>query len=189
MGRILLLLLLALMNWPFCATAQRQKTTKWESGMLEKGEKIGVWEYYSYAANGEQILAQKYDHTTGKMVYFRPDGKEYMAEVQPGVWEKTLLTQPPWCIGGYEALAAYMAKINYPAPAQNRNVQGKVVISFLVDTLGNISNQKLVQGIGSGCDEEALRVSRTVEAKWAPGRIGSRAVPVIYELPFTFRLK
>jgi protein TonB len=98
--------------------------------MMEKDEKVGVWEYYSYAADGEQILAQKYDHSTNKLLFFRPDGKEYLAEVAPGVWEKTSLTQPPWCVGGYEALAGYMAKLNYPAQAQNRNVQGKVVVSF-----------------------------------------------------------
>ena len=189
MRSVILLMLLTLLSQSFFAVAQRSKASKWESGMLEKNEKVGIWEYYSYAADGEQILAQKYDHTADTMVYFRPDGKEYLAEVQPGIWEMALLSQPPWCIGGREALMTYMAKLNYPAQAQNRNVQGQVVISFLVDTLGHVSNHKVVRGIGEGCDEEALRAARETPARWAPGRMGRRAVPVVYELPFTFRLK
>lgn len=157
--------------------------------MVEKGEKVGEWEYYSYSATGEQLVTQKYDHTAGKLLYCRPDGKEYLAETAPGQWTKTLLTQPPWCVGGYEALAGFMTKLRYPAQAETRNVQGKVVVSFVIDTLGAVSDHKVVRGIGHGCDEEALRVAQSVPATWVPGRLGSRAVPVVYELPFTFRLK
>lgn len=171
------------------AVAQRQRTTKWESGMVEKNQKTGVWEYYSYAANGQQLLMQKYDHSTGKLLYFRPDGKEYTAEIAPNQWVKTLLDQPPWCVGGYEALISFMTELKYPAQAQAHDVQGRVVVSFVIDTLGAVSGHKVVQGIGYGCDEEALRVAQSTPAEWVPGRIGSRAVPVVYELPFTFRLK
>ncbi|UYZ63132.1 energy transducer TonB [Hymenobacter weizhouensis] len=173
---------------PILVLAQRQRTTKWESGTLEKNQKVGVWEYYSYAANGEQIVTQKYDHTAGKLVYCRPDDKEYLAETEPGKWTNTPLTQAPWFIGGHEALAAYIAKLKYPAQAESREVQGRVVVGFVIDTLGQVSDHKIMRGIGSGCDEEALRVCRTVPGNWVPGRIGSRAVPVRYELPFTFRL-
>jgi protein TonB len=61
-------------------------------------------------------------------------------------------------------------------------------VEFVVDTLGRISNHKVVQSIGNGCDEEALRVARTLPNEWVPGRLGTKAVPVVYELPFTFRL-
>lgn len=181
----LLLWLLALSP----ALGQRQRATKWESGELDGNQKVGVWEYYSYAANGQQLVTQKYDHSAGKLLYCRPDGKEYLTEVAPNQWENVLLTQPPWCVGGYETLAAAMGKLRYPASAESHNVQGRVVVSFVIDTLGAVSGHRVVQGIGYGCDQEALRVAQSMKALWVPGRFGSRALPTVYELPFTFRLK
>lgn len=174
---------------PPCAAAQSQRTTKWESGTLVKGKKTEVWEYYSYSAAGEQVVSQRYDHTTSKLLFCRPDDQLYEAETTPGTWSRTLLTQVPWFIGGHEALAAYTARLSYPAAALARNVEGKVVVGFVIDTLGHVSARRLVRGIGSGCDEEALRVARTVPDTWVPGRWAGQAVPVVYELPFTFRLR
>lgn len=178
-----------LVGFSLLAHAQRQRTTQWESGTLEKGEKAGVWEYYSYAASGERIVTQRYDHTARQLLYCRADDKMYEAEASPGQWTRTLLTQPPWFIGGHEALAAYTAKLRYPAAAETHSVQGRVVVGFVVDTLGHASTYRVVQSVGSGCDEEALRVCRTVPNEWVPGRLDGRAVPVVYELPFTFRLR
>ena len=58
----------------------------------------------------------------------------------------------------------------------------------IVDTLGVAQNHKVLTGIGAGCDEEALRVARSIPHEWIPGRKAGRAVPVEYELPFVFRI-
>lgn len=188
MTRVLLIALLAGLSWP--SAAQRQRSTAWESGTLEKGRKVGEWEYYSYSALSERVVTQRYDHTRAKLVYSRPDDKLYEIEnPQTQTRERTVLTQAPWFIGGHEALAAYTAKLNYPAAAEARNVQGQVIIGFVIDTLGRARAHRVVRGIGSGCDEEALRVSRTIPDQWEPGRVDNRAVSVVYELPFTFRLR
>ncbi len=134
-------------------------------------------------------MTQRYDHTSSKLLFSRPDDKLYRVETSPGTWETTLLSQSPWFVGGHEALAAYVSKLSYPAAAQVRNLQGKVVVSFVVDTLGRLSQHRVLRGLGGGCDEEALRVSRTIPDTWLPGRLGTRAVPAEYELPFTFRLR
>ncbi len=47
------------------------RKTEWESGMLDKGEKIGVWEYYAYTRDGRQVITQKYDHSAKKLLFFR----------------------------------------------------------------------------------------------------------------------
>ena len=178
------------MIWaPLCGVAQSLRTTKWESGALRKGKKVGEWEYFSYSATGERVVSQRYDHTAGKLRFARSDDQAYQAETAPETWTQTPLTQAPWFIGGHEDLAAYTAKLSYPAAALARNVEGKVIIGFVIDTLGRVSARRVVQSVGSGCDEEALRVSRTIPDAWLPGRVGSRAVRVLYELPFTFRLK
>ncbi|MBC6991314.1 energy transducer TonB [Hymenobacter sp. BT491] len=182
---IFLLLLLPALCW-----AQRVRKTEWESGTLEKGDKVGVWEYYGYTRDGSQVILQKYDHTTKKLLFFRPiEDIFYDVELQPGQWTKSRVDQPPMFIGSDPALATYTAKLNYPLAAQDRKLQGKVIVSFAIDTLGQISNHKVVAGVGGGCDEEALRVSRTIPNQWIPARKNGRAVPVVYEMPFVFRLK
>ncbi len=46
----------------------------------------------------------------------------------------------------------------------------------------------MLRSIGGGCNQEALRVARTIPNEWIPARIGTRAVPVEYELTLTFRM-
>ena len=171
------------------ALAQKERENRYEKGTLTKGQKTGVWEYFGYTPSGEKVVLQRYDYDRGRLLYFRP-GPDVLchAEVSPGKWSYVRPDQPPFYIGGDVALAEYTSKLNYPAAAQANNIQGKVVVAFLVDTLGHTSKHHLVQRIGGGCDEEALRVARTVPEQWVPARVGGRAVPAEYELPLNFKL-
>lgn len=174
---------------PFRIFAQQNRTTQWESGVMEKKEKVGVWEYYGYTTSKRQVTVMKYDHTAKKLIYYRPiEEATYNTELSPGNWTRRLVDQPPLYIGGDAALAAYTSKVNYPQQALDKNLQGKVLIGIVVDTLGHASGHHVVQRVGGGCDEEALRVSQKIPDLWIPARVGSKAVPVEYELPFTFRL-
>jgi protein TonB len=165
------------------AMAQRVRETKYEKGTLVKGQKTGVWEYYGFTPSGEKVVVQRYDYD------FRP-GPDITChtEVSPGKWSYVRPDQPPLFIGSDVALAEYTSRLIYPEAAQSRNIQGKVVVAFRIDTLGHLSNYRLVQRIGGGCDEEALRIARTVPELWVPARMGRRAVAVEYELPLNFRL-
>ena len=171
------------------ASAQKMRDTKYEKGLLVKGQKSGIWEYYGYTPSGEKVVVQRYDYDQHRLLYFRP-GPDIMchAEVSPGKWSYVRPDQPPLFIGSDMALAEYTSRLSYPEAAQSRNIQGKVVVAFMIDTLGHLSNYRLVQRIGGGCDEEALRVARTVPEQWIPARLGRRAVAVEVELPLNFRL-
>ena len=182
-------LLLCLLCASGAAAAQKMHETEWERGMMDKKTKVGVWEYFGRTPSQPQVLVQRYDHDKRRLLYYRPVGDAfYHAETAPGIWKTLLLDQPPLFIGGDAALAAYTTQLNYPEQAQARNVQGRLVVSFVVDTLGQISSYKLLNHLGSGCDEEALRIARTIPGTWVPGRVGSRPVAVEYVLPLTFRL-
>ncbi|WP_426489621.1 energy transducer TonB [Hymenobacter sp. 102] len=174
----------------YSTQAQKLRKTDAASGMLDKGEKVGVWEYYAYTRDGSQVIAQKYDHTTKKLLFYRPfDDVPYSVRTASGEWTRQRVTHPIFFIGGDAALAPYMSKMVYPANAQAKNVQGRVVVAIVVDTLGHATDQQVLYGIGAGCDEEALRVARTIPDQWIPARVGSRAVVSKFELPFTFRLR
>jgi protein TonB len=78
--------------------------------------------------------------------------------------------------------------LRYPVLAQEMGISGVVIINFVIDKEGGISDIKISRGIGSGCDEEAIRVLKLMP-KWTPGRQGGRTVRVAYNLPFRFVLK
>jgi TonB family protein len=90
---------------------------------------------------------------------------------------------PPKLIGGLEAVTQ---KIQYPSIAKRAGVEGRVTIQFIVDKQGNVQDAEVLRGIGAGCDEEALRVVRSME--FEPGHQGGKAVNVKMSLPVTFRL-
>lgn len=92
--------------------------------------------------------------------------------------------QRPKIIGGYKSV---YEKLNYPREAILAGIEGTVIISFIVDTRGNVTNAKVVRGIGGGCDEEALRVVK--EMKFKPARQRERYVRIRMNIPIKFHLK
>lgn len=101
----------------------------------------------------------------------------------------TAVEQMPDFPGGLTELYKFLnANINYPSAAQKSNTSGRVVVNFVVNEDGTISNLKLLKGIGFGCDEESYRVIKKMP-KWNPGKQNGKAVKVYYSLPILFKLE
>lgn len=84
---------------------------------------------------------------------------------------------------------AYLNKtLKYPRQAVLAGVEGRVIVQFIVNEDGRISNAKVVRGIGGGCDEEALRVVSAMP-DWKPGMQNGKAVKVNFKLPVNFKLQ
>jgi TonB family C-terminal domain len=100
-----------------------------------------------------------------------------------------LVDQMPEFPGGTEKMMEYLGRmIRYPVAAQMKKVQGMVISSFIVDKDGVISDINVVRGIGGGCDDEAVRVIKSMPT-WTPGKQGGQPVPVKFTLPIRFALK
>jgi len=90
--------------------------------------------------------------------------------------------------GGNEALLNYLGEnIIYPQEALKANIQGTVYVSFIVEKNGEVSNIKVMRGIGGGCDEEAVRVVQSMP-KWKPGTQRGKPVRVQFNWPVRFIL-
>jgi len=90
--------------------------------------------------------------------------------------------------GGRNAMYEFIKQnLVYPEQALKNKVEGQVIISFLVAADGSLSKIELAKGIGSGCDEEALRIVSTMPA-WIPGMHYGKPVPVEYNLAVGFKL-
>ena len=99
----------------------------------------------------------------------------------PVVW----VEQMPQFIGD---MNGYISNhIHYPAQASSDGTTGKVIVEFVVNEDGSVSNVKVLRGIGGGCDEEAVRVVSGMPV-WKPGKQNGKPVKVLFRLPITFVL-
>jgi len=91
--------------------------------------------------------------------------------------------------GGFGEFSKYLQKnVEYPDLAMETNTQGKVYVKFLVRKDGSTDQVSIIRGIGAGCDEEAVRVIKSVP-KWSPGMQMGKPVNVWYTLPVNFQLE
>ena len=96
--------------------------------------------------------------------------------------------QMPQFPGGEAALMKFLAShINYPPTAAEHDIQGKVVVQFVVKKDGSIGEVKVVRSVDPELDAEAIRVCKLLP-KFTPGRQNGQPVNVLYTLPMTFRL-
>ena len=101
----------------------------------------------------------------------------------------TVVESMPSFPGGMGELMKFLSQnINYPTLAKESGIQGRVFINFVVEPNGKISNVKVLGGIGGGCDEEAVRVVKSMP-KWSPGKQRGKPVRVSYNLPVKFTLQ
>lgn len=106
------------------------------------------------------------------------DGQEIfdVVETQPN---------PP---GGMTGWNQYLAQnLKYPAEARKDGIEGTVIVVFVINSDGSISNVEILRGIGAGADEEAMRVVQN-SPKWEPGKQSGRTVNTRMRLPIRFKL-
>lgn len=101
----------------------------------------------------------------------------------------TIVETPPMFPGGEAALLKYVGdNLKYPVIAQENGIQGRVVVSFVVNRDGSIVDAVVMRGVDPSLDKEALRVVGTLP-KWEPGKQRGKPVRVRYTLPVQFRLQ
>lgn len=99
-----------------------------------------------------------------------------------------VVEQMPEYVGGEQAMYKFIGEhINYPAQAKEEGIEGRVIVSFIVEKDGRISTVETMRGIGGGCDEEAIRVIEEMP-NWNPGKQRGKNVRVQYRMPIKFAL-
>jgi len=146
-------------------------------GLLKNGLKEGEWHglytetlsYICHYENGVLIKGASYDDKGGE----HPFTKELVE---------------PMFKGGIDAFYKFLqANVRYPKEAKKHNIQGKVILTFVVNKDGTLSDIKVIKGIGGGCDEESIRVLQQ-SPQWEPGVQFGLPVRVHYSMPLSFTL-
>jgi len=114
--------------------------------------------------------------------------QELETEVKTDKMETAFDTRPEFP-GGAEALYKFISQnVIYPADAMEAEIQGRVMVQFLVDEEGNVKDAVIQQSISPSLDREALRVVRSMP-KWKPGMLDGKPVSAYFRLPITFKLQ
>lgn len=124
---------------------------------------------------------RKWARNRANMLIVKPSTK-------PGVLSLAAVEKLPSFPGGEKAFGMYLAKtIIYPKIARNNKTQGRVIVTFIVEKTGNLSNIKVLRDIGDGCGAEAVHVLLE-SPKWNPGIQNGKKVRVSYTMPVNFAL-
>ena len=100
----------------------------------------------------------------------------------------TVVEEMPQFPGGMMECMKFLSKnINYPAEAQKAGVEGRVIVQFIVNRDGKVSDAEVIRGVHPDLDAEALRVIGLMP-EWVPGKQRGQAVSVKYTMPITFRV-
>lgn len=118
------------------------------------------------------------------------------AQSNTGTKEKTsnekiydVVEMPPSFPGGQAALLAWIAShVNYPQKAMESRIEGRIIVGFVIECDGSVSQAKIIRSVDPLLDDEAIRVVMGMP-KWTPGRQNGKNVRVKYNVPVNFRLQ
>lgn len=117
-----------------------------------------------------------------------PKGGAKGSKIDDAPIDAGILEVMPEPYGGATAWAKFLQKnLHYPSQASEAGIQGKVFLSFIVETDGHLSNIVVERGAGFGLDQEALRVLKLAPA-WNPGIQNGQKVRVKYTIPINFQI-
>jgi TonB family protein len=118
----------------------------------------------------------------------QPKRAEPKAPAAAGQQSYDVVEQMPEFPGGPKALMTYFAThVVYPQDAEEQGLQGRVVVTFIVNEDGSVSDAKVMRSISPSLDAEALRLVDEMP-KWEPGVQSGKKVRVKFTVPITFRL-
>ena len=133
-----------------------------------------------------------FDKGTDDRNVVREHKDEIVVEEKKPVEENKVFTtveQMPQFPGGDAELMKYIQKnLKYPPVAMENNIQGRVVVQFVVTRTGKVGEIKVVRGKDPDLDKEAVRVVRSLP-DFIPGKMNGQAVNVWFTLPITFKLQ
>lgn len=177
--------------------ARKEKTVK-KSSDQKQSEDIKVVELTVVEENPTPTYSRRYDSGSQKGTEDRTVTRTLKEEVavKPSqkpkeVKEETFrsVEQMPQFPGGEVALMKFLqSHINYPPTAAKNDIEGRVVVQFVVKKDGSIGEIKVVRSVDPELDAEAIRVCRSLP-NFIPGRQNGVTVNVWYTIPVTFKLE
>ena len=145
--------------------------------------------FTGYFMASSQITGSHFDVTLVRDASYQPEVEEEVSNYGPdenGVY--SLVEDMPEFPGGMQGLVTYMGKnLEYPKNARENNIQGRVMVSFVVNEDGHLSDFSIAKSANDELDNEALKMAKSMP-NWKPGTKDGKPVKVRYTIPVNFRL-
>jgi protein TonB len=141
----------------------------------------------SVAQQAPQLIQpQATEHSISESKIDNPQTTYYV--YKDGQFTESALTKEPELIGGKELMETLIQlNIHYPDMAREKKIGGTVLVSVVIDPDGNIEDAFIHEGIGGGCNVEALRAVQLLDnTGFIPGEIRGKPVTVKFDIPITF---
>lgn len=153
---------------------------KWKPARKDQ-KNVTVWYGFSITFTlPKEKLSTKIDTTTHSII------PSYIGENEEIPF--VVVQKMPQFRGGTSKMYKFIStNLRYPAEALEKKIEGNVFITFVVKKDGSIKDISISKSLGYGCDEEAIRLIKSMP-KWRPGRQSGKNVPVRYSLPIRFTL-
>jgi len=127
------------------------------------------------------------DENTQNVEYQKVEEEEVVDKQETEIFQ--IVEDQPDFPGGDESRMKFLQEnIKYPQIANESGIEGRVILTFVVEKNGNITDIKVLKDIGGGCGEEAIRVAK-IMPKWKPGKQRGKAVRVQFNMPIMFQLQ
>ena len=142
------------------------------------------------AADAEQD-AEQADNNTNKVNDIVKDKEGDDPDLQKNDNDKAydVVEEMPQYPGGVGKLMEYVSmNVRYPKEAESKSIQGRVIITFVVEKDGSITDAEVIKSVDPALDAEALRVVKAMP-KWTPGKQEGKPIRVKYTMPITFALQ
>lgn len=162
----------------FCYGPLEYESDVIHSGKVVDGMKDSLW--LGFHEDGSKYFEETYE--SGKLV----SGTSFNEQGERFTYSQVFEIAEP--AAGLPGFYSHVGKvIRYPKPARRQGVEGRVFIEFLVEKDGTLNGVKCIQGIGAGCDDEAVRVVSS-SPRWVPGLQRGQRVRQKMVLPIVFKL-
>ena len=138
--------------------------------------------FFTFSCAEDDVYIEELNQV-GKMIDVIPEG-----ERSTGDEIFMVVEEMPTFPGGTEAYSEFqLNNLTYPAEAAAARIEGKVILSFVIDKEGALSDITVARGIGHGCDEAAVKMLMK-SPNWTPGIQKGRAVKTKMNLAVSFKL-
>lgn len=154
------------------------RTEQYDTNFVPKG----VWESYDKECELEKVRdfsVLKYLNKSDAIVFFK--SKNVEVDYERIVW-------PEYKTGDKELFKYLSNTIEYPKVSANNGSEGRVIVSFVIDVDGSISDMVILEGVDPYIDLEAYRVVSEMP-KWKPATKDGEPVKLQYNLPISFTLR
>lgn len=155
------------------------------TGNYHEDKRTGYWTFYSRSGR----MVERYDYDNDSLIFFDVE-EERKYTPSPATFPDTSAERMALFIGGsyymYSILNNYMI---YPEDAWLKKQSAKLLINFVVDTTGRLTDVRSLNPAGNGFDQEGERLIRLLDNMWIPAQQGGKKVKMNYRLPLTFKLE